>query len=211
MNAIETAVLKAHRNEKAARFFITVCGIGMALVPFLIGGFLLIKGIDTFTLFGHSLGEFLFSGQWDPSDTAEGGGSVGAGIYISGSLVTCALALLITLPLSIATAIFMTEIAKPRTRRLIQPAIELFTGIPSVVYGWIGMTVLIPFLRLFFPMPFGFFRIGSRYCIGCYDLSDYHDHGCRCDECRTETMAGGILWIRGNAVGNHCSRCTAGC
>ncbi|KMO87046.1 phosphate ABC transporter permease [Megasphaera cerevisiae DSM 20462] len=156
MNAIETAVLKAHRNEKAARFFITVCGIGMALVPFLIGGFLLIKGIDTFTLFGHSLGEFLFSGQWDPSDTAEGGGSVGAGIYISGSLVTCALALLITLPLSIATAIFMTEIAKPRTRRLIQPAIELFTGIPSVVYGWIGMTVLIPFLRLFFPMPFGF-------------------------------------------------------
>lgn len=156
MNAIDTAVIKAHRNEKAARTFITICGIGMALVPFLIGAFLFLKGTDTFFQFGHSITEFIFSGQWNPSDTAEGGGQVGAGMYIAGSLVTCALALLITLPFSIASAIFMTEIAEPRTRRLIQPAIELFTGIPSVVYGFVGMTVLIPFLRKIFPMPFGF-------------------------------------------------------
>ena len=156
MNAIDAAVSKAHRNEKAARTFITVCGIGMALVPFLIGAFLFIKGTDTFFQFGHSLTEFIFSGQWNPSDTAEGGGQVGAGMYIAGSLATCALALLITLPFSIASAIFMTEIAEPKTRRLIQPAIELFTGIPSVVYGFVGMTVLIPFLRKIFPMPFGF-------------------------------------------------------
>ena len=50
----------------------------------------------------------------------------------------------------------MTEIATPQRRRLIQPAIELFTGIPSVVYGFVGMTVLIPALRHIFPMPFGF-------------------------------------------------------
>lgn len=156
MNAIDAAVIKAHRNEKAARTFITICGIGMALVPFLIGAFLFLKGTDTFFQFGHSITEFIFSGQWNPSDTAEGGGQAGAGMYIAGSLATCALALLITLPFSIASAIFMTEIAEPRTRRLIQPAIELFTGIPSVVYGFVGMTVLIPFLRKIFPMPFGF-------------------------------------------------------
>ena len=156
MNAIDAAVIKAHRNEKAARTFITICGIGMALVPVLIGAFLFLKGTDTFFQFGHSITEFLFSGQWNPSDTAEGGGQVGAGMYVAGSLVTCALALVITLPLSMASAIFMTEIATPRTRRLIQPAIELFTGIPSVVYGFVGMTVLIPFLRSIFPMPFGF-------------------------------------------------------
>ena len=73
MNAIEAAVSRAHRSEKAARTFITVCGIGMALVPFLIGAFLFIKGTDTFFLFGHGVGEFLFSGEWNPSDTAEGG------------------------------------------------------------------------------------------------------------------------------------------
>jgi phosphate transport system permease protein len=107
-------------------------------------------------LFGHSISEFLFSGQWNPGDSAEGGGHVGAAMFLAGSLVTCSMSLLISLPVCMATAIFMTEIAKPQTRRLIQPAIELFTGIPSVVYGWIGMTVLIPFLRVFFPMPYGF-------------------------------------------------------
>ena len=129
MNAIEAAVSRAHRSEKAARTFITVCGIGMALVPFLIGAFLFIKGTDTFFLFGHGVGEFLFSGEWNPSDTAEGGGQVGAAKFMAGSLVTCLLALIITLPLSISSAIFMTEIASPRTRRLIQPAIELFTAL----------------------------------------------------------------------------------
>ena len=156
MKAIDTVVQKAHRNEKAARTFITICGIGMALVPLLIGAFLFIKGTDTFFTFGHSVTEFLFSSQWKPSDTAEGGGQVGAAMFLTGSLVTCALALLISLPFSMASSIYMTEIATPRRRRLIQPAIELFTGIPSVVYGFVGMTVLIPALRKLFPMPFGF-------------------------------------------------------
>lgn len=49
MNAIETVVQRAHRNEKAAKTFITICGIGMALVPLLIGAFLFIKGTDTFS------------------------------------------------------------------------------------------------------------------------------------------------------------------
>ena len=156
MNSLSAAVQRAHRSEKVARTLITICGIGMALVPFLIGLFLLYKGTNTFTLFGHSVTEFLFSGAWNPSDTAEGGGQIGSAMFITGSLVTCALALIITLPFSMATSIFMTEIASPKTRRLIQPAVELFTGIPSVVYGFVGMTVLIPFLRKLFPMPFGF-------------------------------------------------------
>ena len=156
MNAIDTVVQRAHRNEKAAKTFITICGIGMALVPLLIGAFLFIKGTDTFTVFGHSVTEFLFSGQWKPSDTVEGGGQVGAAMFLAGSLVTCLLSLIISLPFSLASSIYMTEIATPQRRRLIQPAIELFTGIPSVVYGFVGMTVLIPVLRKIFPMPFGF-------------------------------------------------------
>ena len=156
MSFLELAAKRAHRNERAAKLVISLCGIGAALVPFLIGGFLFIKGSDTFLQFGHGIAEFLFSGQWSPSDTVTGGGAVGAGMFLSGSLVICLLALLMALPFSMTTAIFMTEIASPRVRRLIQPAVELFTGIPSVVYGWIGLTVLIPFLRHFFTMPFGF-------------------------------------------------------
>lgn len=101
-------------------------------------------------------GRIFFSGQWNPSDTAEGGGHVGAAMFLSGSLVTCGLGLLLSLPLSLFTAIFMTEIATPRTQRMIQPAVELFTGIPSVVYGWIGLTVLVPFYGLFSLCLMGF-------------------------------------------------------
>ena len=156
MTSITSAITRAHRDERVARILITACGLVMTLIPFLIGLFLLVKGTDTFTVFHHPVSEFLFSGEWNPGDTAEGGGTIGSAMYIAGSLAVCALSLIFSLPFSLASAIFMTEIATPRVRRLVQPAIELFTGIPSVVYGFVGMTVLIPFLRKLFPMPFGF-------------------------------------------------------
>lgn len=156
MNQLQKAIAKAHRNDRTAKILITACGVCMALVPILIGLFLFYRGTDTFTLFHHSLTEFLFSGEWNPGDTAEGGGKVGAAMFITGSLAVCLLSLILTLPFSMAAAIFMTEIATPKARRLLQPAIELFTGIPSVVYGFVGLTVLIPFLKSIFPMPFSF-------------------------------------------------------
>ena len=156
MHDLAKAARAAHRSESLARTIITACGIGVSLVPILIGLFLLWKGSATFLIFGHSLPGFLLSGQWAPNDGAESGGQVGAAMFVTGSLVTCLLGLLLSLPFSLTTAICMTEMVTPRTRRFLQPAVELFTGIPSVVYGWIGLTVLIPFLRKFLPMPYGF-------------------------------------------------------
>jgi phosphate transport system permease protein len=156
MNKLDKVMAKTHRNERTARILITACGICMALVPILIGLFLFFKGTVTFTQFHHSLTEFLFSGVWNPSDTAEGGGQVGAAIFLTGTLAVCLLSLVLSMPFSMATAIFMTEMTTPKVRRLLQPAVELFTGIPSVVYGFVGMTVLIPFLKSIFPMPFSF-------------------------------------------------------
>ena len=163
MRDLAGAARKAHSREQLARTAITLCGIGVSLVPIFIGLFLLWKGSDTFLAFGHSLPEFLFTGNWGPNDGTEGGGHVGAAMFLTGSLVTCLLALLLALPFSLTTAICMTEMVTPRTRRLLQPAVELFTGIPSVVYGWIGLMVLIPFLRHFLPMPYGF----SVLAAGC--------------------------------------------
>lgn len=156
MHDLAKAARAAHRSESLARKGITACGVGVSLVPIFIGLFLLWKGSDTFLVFGHSLWGFILSGEWAPNDGAEGGGQVGAAMFLAGSLVTCLLGLLLSLPFSMTTAICMTEMVTPRTRRFLQPAVELFTGIPSVVYGWIGLTVLIPFLRKFLPMPYGF-------------------------------------------------------
>lgn len=118
--------------------------------------FLCYKGLGTFTTYNHSISEFLFSADWAPSDSAEGGGKVGAAIFIFGSVITCALALAIATPFSLATAIFMTEISPELGKRFVQPAVEIFVGIPSVVYGWIGLTILVPLIKNIFNLRFGF-------------------------------------------------------
>jgi phosphate transport system permease protein len=56
-------------------------------------------------------------------------------------------AAIIATPLSVGLALFMAEIAPRWARSITQPAMEVFVGIPSVVYGWLGITVLVPFLR----------------------------------------------------------------
>lgn len=142
------------------RGLVTVCGILIIGLTLSIGIFLLMKGTGTFTKFHHSLAEFLFSAKWKPTDSAtESGGQIGSAVYILGSLLTCGLALLISLPFSIAAAIFMTEINPKAGTRVFQPAVEIFVGIPSVVYGWIGLTVLVPLIKKVFHARMGGFSV----------------------------------------------------
>jgi phosphate transport system permease protein len=120
----------------------------------------MIRGTGTFTKYGHTVWEFLFSADWSPTDTVnQGGGSVGAAIYICGSLLTCGLALLFVTPFSLGAAIFMTEISPKAGAKLLQPAVEIFVGIPSVVFGWIGLTVLVPFIRDTFHAKMGGYSV----------------------------------------------------
>lgn len=148
------------RDEYFWRGLVTVCGLFIIVLTISIGIFLIIKGTGTFTKYHHTVWEFLFSSDWTPMDSVnEGGGSVGAAIYIFGSLLTCGLALLIATPFSLAVAIFMTEISPKAGTKLFQPAVEIFVGIPSVVYGWIGLTVLVPFIRDVFHAKMGGFSV----------------------------------------------------
>lgn len=148
------------RTEYLGRGVVTVCGVLIILLTLAIGVFLLLKGTGTFTKYHHSVWEFLFSAEWSPMDSPnQGGGAVGAAIYIFGSLITCGLALLVAAPFSLAAAIFMVVISPKAGTRLFQPAIEIFVGIPSVVYGWIGLTVLVPFIRDAFGAKMGGFSV----------------------------------------------------
>ena len=67
--------------------------------------------------------------------------------FIAGTLAVMVVAAIISTPLSIGLALFMAEVAPRWARSIAQPAMEVFVGIPSVVYGWLGITVLVPFLR----------------------------------------------------------------
>lgn len=136
------------RKEYLGRGIVTASGFFIIALTLAIGVFLIVQGTGTFTQYHHSILEFLFSSEWAPVDSVAGGtGKVGCAIYIAGSLMTCGLALLMVTPFAVGAAVFMTEIAPKAGTKIFQPAIEMFVGIPSVVYGWIGLTVLVPFIR----------------------------------------------------------------
>ena len=145
---LRTSSYEKFRKEYFGRGIVTACGYFIIILTIAIAAFLLVQGTGTFTKFHHSILEFLFSSEWSLEDSAsESGGKVGAAVYIVGSLASCGLALLLVLPFAVGAAVFMTEIAPNAGRKIFQPAVEIFVGIPSVVYGWIGLTILVPFIR----------------------------------------------------------------
>lgn len=67
--------------------------------------------------------------------------------FLAGTIAVTAVAIVIATPMSVGLALFLSEVAPNWARRIVQPSLEMFVGIPSVVYGWIGLTVLVPWLR----------------------------------------------------------------
>lgn len=142
-------------KEYAWRSLATIGGLFVIGLTLVIGAFLVYKGSGTFLIFKHTLSEFIGSTNWGPVDNSGGGGTVGALIFICGSLATCGLALLIATPLSLGSAIFMTEISPKFGEKFFRPVVQIFAGIPSVVYGWVGLTVLVPTIKTIFHVQVG--------------------------------------------------------
>lgn len=95
--------------------------------------------------------EFFLSAKWDPS-----GQHYGALSFISGSLAVTALSILLGAPLGLAGAVFMAKVAPPWISDIMRPATDLYVAIPSVVYGYVGLTIIVPFIRNHFHVPVGF-------------------------------------------------------
>lgn len=74
---------------------------------------------------------------------------------ISGTIWVSFFAILIALPFGLAVSIYMAEVASERVRKILKPIIELLNGIPSVVYGFFGLAVIVPFLQNVFNLPVG--------------------------------------------------------
>lgn len=91
---------------------------------------------------------FLFGMDWRPR-----AGTFGIFPMIVGSLLVTLLAMLITVPLGLLTATFLAEVAPERVRTLLRPVIELLHGIPSVVYGFVGLMLLVPLIRTYLGPP----------------------------------------------------------
>jgi len=148
-------VSKKWFSEYMGRTIVTVFGVLIILLTLTILAFLGYKGSGTFITYGHSLFEFLFTKSFNPGEAGQTG-TVGSAVFIVGSLETSGLALLIATPFAIAVAIFISDISPRLGQHFLRPVMEIFVGIPSVVYGWIGLTILVPFVASVFNLPYGF-------------------------------------------------------
>ena len=100
-----------------------------------------------------SIKKFLTEKTWLP--TAQPAAQMGVLPLILGTLWVSLGAILLALPLGLATAIYMAEIASDKMRRTLKPLIELLAGIPSVVYGFFGLVIIVPLIQKTFNLPVG--------------------------------------------------------
>ena len=140
---------RARVSDQVARIVFIVCAVLIVLI--MVGVFYVI-GSQAFTVFSTTSPQAFFFGKfWDPTGAGDPSGnsnpSFGASGLIIGSVVITLLAVIIAAPLAIGLALLFTEAAPRWLTRILQPLIEIFTGIPSVVVGVLGLIILVPFLQ----------------------------------------------------------------
>ena len=127
--------------EIIAHIVFVVCGMLSILAVLSITIYMVISG--TPAIFKVGLKEILFSTTWAPTAAEP---QYGILYVILTSIIGTALAILIGVPIGLLTAVFLSEIASTKLAGIVKPAVELLAGIPSVVYGLVGILILNPLM-----------------------------------------------------------------
>ena len=142
----ETFSIRSHHGskstvEKAAQVVFTACGFFAVLAVASITLYMVISG--TPALFQVGILDILFGTVWQPAAAEP---SFGILYVILTSIVGTFLAILIGVPIGVMTAIFLAEVAPKKLANVVRPAVELLAGIPSVIYGLLGILILNPLM-----------------------------------------------------------------
>ena len=141
-------------KETVMKYVFLVCACASILAVILICAFLFANGVPAIGKIG--VFNFLLGETWKP-----GNDLYGILPFILGSIYVTAGAIILGVPIGLLTAIFMARFCPKSIYRFMKPAVDLLAGIPSVVYGFFGMVVLVPFVRNFFGQTLGFGGNGS--------------------------------------------------
>ena len=146
---------KRNSREAMEWFFhllFLLCGVVAVAFVLFISIYLIVSGLPAIREIG--LVDFLFGKTWAPTATTVEP-SFGILPFILTSVYGTAGAVLIGVPIGLMTAIFLAKVTPPKAARVIKTAVELLAGIPSVVYGLVGMIVLVPAIRDLFGLSSG--------------------------------------------------------
>lgn len=136
--------------EKAVKFVFTVCGFLVIGFVLLITVFLIINGMPAIKEIGFA--DFFFNTKW--ASTAKPA-SYGILPFILTSVYGTLGAVVIGVPIGILCAVFISKTAPPKIAKTVSSAVDLLSGIPSVVYGLLGMIIIVPLVREMFNLPDG--------------------------------------------------------
>ena len=151
---------RTHKENLIRRVF---CLSSLLSIFFLSGIVIVLfkEGLPIFRVL--SLGRFLFGKLWYPTYEPADFGILP---LLLGSFWVTAGALIVAVPLGIASAVYISEVAHPQIKEFIKPVIELLAGIPSVVYGFFGMVVVAPWVQKFFGLPVGLNAFTASILLG---------------------------------------------
>lgn len=116
----------------------------------------------------NNIPDFVTGKLWFP--TAEPVVQLGVLPLILGTLLVSVVAIIIALPIGLATAIYLAEVANDKVRNVLKPVIELLAGIPSVVFGFFGLIVIVPFVQKLFNLPVGETALAGSIVLGIMAL-----------------------------------------
>jgi phosphate transport system permease protein len=126
-------------KEKIASGVMFILTLITMLLVIVMGIGLFVKSAPVFE--NYSLSELLFSSSWKPVK-----GEFGFFPFIMGTLWVTIIAVIISVPVSLLTAIYLTEYAKPNVRKYVFPALDILAGLPSVIYGVWGSLLIVPLI-----------------------------------------------------------------
>lgn len=141
---------KAKTLETVVHGIFLILGLVTVGAVLLISLYLVISGIPAIKEIG--LFNFLFGTTWEPTGANK---EFGILPFIMTSIYGTAGAILIGTPIGFLTAVYLSKLANSKVKRIVSSAVSLLAGIPSVVYGLVGMIVLVPFIRKLFNIPDG--------------------------------------------------------
>jgi len=140
------ALLKIKIKEPVAEKLLALCAYLSILTTVMI---VYILATESFHFFKHvSISEFLLGTKWEPLLEPK---AFGVLPLLFGTLTIVIGSALISLPMGIITAVYLSQYASKKTRRIIKPILEILAGIPTVVYGYFALTFITPVLRVFIP------------------------------------------------------------
>lgn len=153
--------MSLRRGERAIETLLFLCAFASVGTT---AGIIAVLAVETFAFFGEvSVVEFLTGTEWTPLFATK---SFGVLPLLLGTTVVSVIAMVVAVPTGLLSAIYLSEYAPERVRRVVKPVLEILAGVPTVVYGYFALTFVTPLLQQWLPGLSGFNALSPGIVMG---------------------------------------------